>query len=1410
MIHHTQSIKLIQSDGTSQQDRHQRALEHDYVQIEDRTIEDLILEAQDLALEIRFFDENEQSSTNWEGLFIDDLQDYLSKTETEKEIQRQKWAKELAEFGEAPERFQSDQRRLSQLSRPQVALFLTFLKLLSLIKDQINGLTRKHLDFYFLQQLRATPKDAIPDVVNVLLDLATDQDQFELKKGTIFSAGKDRDGNDLLYSADRDTVISTAKVGQIKNVFVEKSKLTIREAHLNNLDDQDKGFTKMMEFALGRPKPGDPLPPFPDGVGDWEFLKESLENGNAESVSYVSNQLHFSPNAGFRDFHFVVATHLKDLEPNQSVPTEEWTEVYQILDQAYKNQVRKQRQEALKELKESDPVNGFELLIRHTFGVPDPGDDLPLYRGNPADLIKVHQDLITPDPTEGDPQAVQQAREAAEEYVEQDLFLSTRDFVNLMQVSSNPSATDEKWKEVYKSLELANRKLRSIQLPSPSLEVIYAIHGEENPKEMGYRPYGEESESLRFKTFGGHHAHADHPLKPANIGLAISSPNLQLSEGKRSITVNMSLQTEDDQSALLAELFNHSNNDLPPFKVALSSGDRWLEPQAVQFIFGDLIVGEPLELLDGTLDGEEFNLTSGPAFRSLDEGKYIVWSDGRIFEVIQVLSEDRSKVKRVGVVAGQQQIKKYNHVDIYLNALSIQIVLETTDPEVSPLTLEAPAPYIDSPHPLLLLSLNHEVTEEAGQQRFFSHYDAFNEIQVQRVGLKVEVQGIKTAYFQNDQSSLDPKKPFEPFGETPEVGSGFYMANPEICQKRLDQLEIQPQWMNLPANLQEHYGNYWKIENGNPDLPEEAYRVQSNQDFKAKLFLNNGRTEIPLTTVDLFSESGTIEIDSIPEIIKAEAPAFNYQLQPEGTVSEEVLESDRYFKLELQPHDFFHQVYDGLFRKQALFDGTEEDIAKIKRLDIKNPYTPKLKSLQLGYTTREEISLDRAEGKDFLQLFHLHPFGYAPLDQDSPQIMVPQYQDEGEFYLGIEALETPQTLSLLFQMSEGSADPDVATPTLQWNYLQDNRWQLFPDVAIISDSSNGLLNSGIVHLNIPSEATRGDSLMPGNYHWLKISCPNRISGIPDTIDVVTQAVSATFASEQVAASHFSELLPAETITETQNFIPEIRTITQPYTSSKGRPAESSETFYNRISERIRHKNRALTMWDYERLVLEEFPEVFRVKCLPAVFSQSRDELGAVNVVVIPDIKGKIPFNPFEPKVPASTLFQIQQYLEYHTPSFANVVVRNPTFIQIKVRCVVKFKPGYNEGFYKPRLNEEITRFLAPWAYSDGGDITIGGTVYASGIINFIAERPYIDYVANVKLFQSQDGVKFIDVRTLTDGQNSFTSSRPDAVLVSAQIHELDIVDEKGYDEESFEGINYMKVELDFQVGEDILPQSEQI
>jgi hypothetical protein len=84
-------------------------------------------------------------------------------------------------------------------------------------------------------------------------------------------------------------------------------------------------------------------------------------------------------------------------------------------------------------------------------------------------------------------------------------------------------------------------------------------------------------------------------------------------------------------------------------------------------------------------------------------------------------------------------------------------------------------------------------------------------------------------------------------------------------------------------------------------------------------------------------------------------------------------------------------------------------------------------------------------------------------------------------------------------------------------------------------------------------------------------------------------------------------------------------------------------------------------------------------------------------------------------------------------------------------------------------------------------------------VNFIAERPYVDYVAAIKLFESDDGKVFKDVKVL-HGENVIKARSPDVILVSALSHIIDLIAEEGYEENSFSGINYMRVGLDFTIG----------
>ncbi|UII31367.1 baseplate J/gp47 family protein [Fulvivirga ulvae] len=1397
--------KLLLRDGTSQQDRNNPLLDPAHVKVDDRSLEQLIVEAQRLAQELRFFDEQNQLTATWELFLIDDAIQYKAASPKGKELQRAQWASQLAAFVEDPDSFASDEKLMSRLSRPHSVLFITFLKLLHHVKEQLNGLTRKHLDFYFKERLALTPREAVPDVVNVLLGLAEDVDKLEVKKGTTLLAGEDEDGNPLHYAVDEDTIISRARIAQLKNVFVDKRLLAIQDIHRENADTLDRGLTRMLEAALGHPAPGDPLPILPEGVEDLIALDTLVEQDNVAAKNYVTGQLFLS----VEDFKLIFQ---KSREESQDIPTN-WQPVYDALDNAFKAKIRKRRQDKLKAIRENE---GFEAMVKHVYGSPKPGDNLPLYRGGLTSFASVHKDLLNDNP------AISQE---ATDYIFEELKLDKQHFDHIARTGEEANAKEEDWNKVYRLLELADRETRGFILPSPVREELSDIYAASDAKAHAFNEYGDDDESKRFKTFGSRQQGVALDLKPANIGLAISTPTLLLTEGRRQITVLMDFALQSDNADPISSLFSLGVER--PFQIHLSSEEQWFIPPNTTFEFGDYIGREyegtyqgQFEAISDTAsdevagnitDKKKYIKSEGQDFSPLDIGKYLVDLNGLIYQVTTVVSQEEVEVSKAGdleLSADEflQAVRKYSPQQVYLKGLKVVINLRESDVPVVPFKAKDQVQYVDAAYPALALSLNHFLADEIGKERYMSHYHSLMDLKLNKIQLSVDVKNVKDITLQNDEGVISAKKPFEPFGTEPETGNSFYFTNKEISLKKLESLDLQMQWVKAPEDFSAYYQNYWHILKDEPvkDKDEDQgetpdfYTIKGNTDFKAEVFFHNANEDVKVGNITLFADElldDPREPHDVHMRLAHNFPeTYTYRQDPNVEMgAEEVLDWSRYFKLELSPLDFQHSIFNTLFVRQAMSDKPE-----IKTLIINPPYQPKLKSLHLNYSAYTDIIPDKAGAKDHDALYHMHPFGFKQLLEQENAALLPLYRNEGELFLGIADLDAPQILSVLFQMAEGSADPDVEKTVLQWSYLRNNEWVGLPSSAIISDTTNGLINTGIVRIKVPADATTGGTLMPDALHWLKIDVDKNIVGVSDTVDILAQAISATLSSETVAPSHFATPLKAETITETKKTFSEIVSVTQPFTSSKGKPAEQGNDLYKRISERLRHKNRALTMWDYEHMVLDRFPQVFKVKCLPA-----KEEPGRVDVVVIPDIKGTQPFNPFAPKVAADTLFEIRKHLDTHSPAHAEVVVQNPFYLQVLTRCSVKFYPGYDEEFYKAKLIEEIKRFLSPWAYNDQGDIRIGGSLNASVLINFIAERPYIDYVAHLKLFQSEDGKTFVDVRAINDGKAAVIPSRSDMVMVSAPSHEIDVLSESAFNEDSFEGINYMKVQLDFKVGEDI-------
>jgi hypothetical protein len=464
---------------------------------------------------------------------------------------------------------------------------------------------------------------------------------------------------------------------------------------------------------------------------------------------------------------------------------------------------------------------------------------------------------------------------------------------------------------------------------------------------------------------------------------------------------------------------------------------------------------------------------------------------------------------------------------------------------------------------------------------------------------------------------------------------------------------------------------------------------------------------------------------------------------------------------------------------------------------IPPPYVPVVNTISADYTASVELDLTKGTGNKSSQenIFQLQPFGHLDLCETDAagRYLLPHYEDEGYLYLGISEMQPPTNVSLLYRPERGKIVRELKPVGIKWSYLAQNKWRDFDRNSILMDTTDTLLNMGIIGLSIPEEADAGNTVMPAGRHWLRVSAKENPGAVPDIVGIKTQAAIATFRDSGTAPEHLAKPLEALSVKGLAQKNPGIKSVIQPADSFNGRMKETSHTFTYRVAERLRHKQRALTGWDYERLVLEEFPQIQKAKCLNArelmqLQREQRPGTAGVVIAVIPDIKAGLPFSSREPGVPTYLLKDITDYLKSHAPAFAEPEVRNPRYRHLQYRMTIGLGRGYDPGYYLTKLNGEIREFLSPWAYGKGSEICFYTGREDSSLLRFIETREYVDFVADLKV-----------VEPLEMQEDPDYYPGPDVILVSAPEHIIDLVPATGYREENYTGINYMIVGTDFDV-----------
>ena len=704
---------------------------------------------------------------------------------------------------------------------------------------------------------------------------------------------------------------------------------------------------------------------------------------------------------------------------------------------------------------------------------------------------------------------------------------------------------------------------------------------------------------------------------------------------------------------------------------------------------------------------------------------------------------------------------------------------------------------ITADEPVLKIVLRHEDSES-----FI--YDSLAKTKISTINLSVIVgnvtgsyneDGVKNLELHNDSSPLNPTKPFHPWGAEPTVGNSFVIGSDEIFYKKGAKMQLNFSWKDYPLN-----------EDGSINSSALDFDGYNDVDYPS---FNSvaGPTYVPTVEILKLSKNKWASLMDDTHVFRVgaglpilEQVALEVDLSSD-THKDLFLEKDQawnafgpssnrgFVKIKLK-NDFGHRDYYNAL--QSYFKANDDnDEAPLY------PYKPTLESFSISYEASCTMSLTSNDVDLFekrpIQFFNMGPFGDSEqhaLLQDSPSRLLNKlirsssgnFKSQGAFFMSFENLNPEDTQSVLFQVQEGSEDPLLEKPEehLHWAYLAANNvWKEF-DKNFIGDNTSGLIESGIINFTIPKDASLEHTAFTSDLIWIKCSVKESCDALSKIIGIFPNAIESrriipedkSYPSMTLASGEIKKLYTPEA---------KIKKIEQPFASFGGTPKEDNDSFYLKASERLRHKNRAITIWDYERLILQAFPDIYKVKCLNHTKisgSQSEGDLiynevapGFVSIITIPNLSNRNDIDPLKPYTKKSVLKNIEDFLKTRTSCQVHICTAQPDFEEVKVKCSIVLKEEYTDtNYYREIIQQETTEFLSPWAFSLDTNLNFGGRIHKSVLIDFIEELPYVEYLTDFELihFKSSGESSKVD-------EAIASTARSILVSIAATKHDLNVM-----------------------------------
>ncbi len=743
-----------------------------------------------------------------------------------------------------------------------------------------------------------------------------------------------------------------------------------------------------------------------------------------------------------------------------------------------------------------------------------------------------------------------------------------------------------------------------------------------------------------------------------------------------------------------------------------------------------------------------------------------------------------------------------------LHQLTLRIILGKGDPAVTAYQEDIHEAGLKTLQPVLRVQLN-------GMQAYHP-YTHLQFLDMEEVDIRVSVRDLRTHRLHSSSGPLDDAGPFELLGISPKKGSFLLIGNDEIFAKRLDKLEVGWEFHGLPFDdngASSYFGAYpYSIDNQSFQL-----RISALSDHRF-----HPRPHEPAQLISLFKaeqKDGHVEAGRLIDDIDLSMLRIRHDvwIRPDDVEEYSSRKALGYLKLELAAPTigFGYDVYSAVYNAAVSGSIDLKAMKNGKRPNFetpKEPFTPLAENLFINYKASSKLffapSLTAQNERDgHHAFFHLYPFGSRQIFSDGRVTgtgIIPRFDLEGSLFIGLQDIRPGTTVNMLFELERNDKWSVGRRPEIIWTYLSHDVWKPLKAERILFDETNGLIHSGILSIELPEDISDDNETMGSGVYWISAGAIQKAALVSRIRQIHTDAVSAVFQDDGSDPDH-PVSLPAGSVEELAQPIQGVLNIRQPLPTTEGRLRETTSAFNQRVSEVLRHKNRAITAWDMERLLMRRFDWISHVRAFGYAGHERFMGPGEAVVAALPSLRTDDIF--YQPLLDPGQILEMEAFLKEVSSPFARIMVRNPSYEYLWVKCKLQIE-GVEVGATLKRLHQDLLRYVCPWFFGQVEWAMNMPPIKRSEILNFIQTRPYIRFVTGfsvIRMIIDDEGKYQLRDSAREDEPDDIRPAYPWSIPVPLSNHQIEILSEPQFFSPELSSLEDLVIGSNLVLGDDSAP-----